>query len=223
MLRPPMRPTWTVICLECSHLLQQRFHSRPALPRGFFRRTGATPVRLQADGAVVSITFEGPELPFPIDHATSHGRPFIALAGWLFHRIFAMDVAEPVPGQKTVTVRIRCLATLTGVSRVPVEHQMWRWDRLQSASSFGARRGVARHLVLQHQNYALPAGFAGGIKQFGIDVFAVWNLIVKPPKVETAYAVCSKSLGKLDTAFQNFILLVKSEVGVELISFGTEL
>src|SRR6266404_7153143 len=120
MLPPPIRPTWTVICLERSRLLQQRFHSRPALPRGFLRRAGATPMCLQADSKLVSITLQGPKLSFPIDHAAPHGRPFITLAVWLLHGVFAMHVADSVFRQEIVTVRIRSLAALTRVSRVPV-------------------------------------------------------------------------------------------------------
>src|SRR5258708_23479632 len=78
-------------CLQCPDPFQQSFHSRPALPGGFFWRAGATPVRLQADGKLVSITLEGPELPFPIDHAAPHARPFITLAGAFLHSVFSSD------------------------------------------------------------------------------------------------------------------------------------
>src|SRR5260370_38602402 len=107
MLPPPIKPTWMVIRLERSRLLQQLFHARPTLPCGFFRRTGATPVRLQADGELVSITLEGSELSFPIDHPATHGRPFVALAICLLHRVLAVAVPDPIFGQEVVSLGIR--------------------------------------------------------------------------------------------------------------------
>src|SRR5258708_8605892 len=143
MLPPPIRPTWTVICLECSHLLQQVFHSPPALPSGFPRSARAAQMHLQANAEMVSITVEGAKLSLPIDHASSHGCPFVTLTGWFLRCILTMHVAEPVLGQEIVTVRIRRFAALTGVARVPVEHQVLRLHGLQRPSCFGAVSGIA--------------------------------------------------------------------------------
>src|SRR5258708_15637054 len=106
MLPPPIRPTWTVICLECSHLLQQLFHSRPALPSGFLRSARAAPMRLQANAEMVSITLEGAKLSLPIDHASSHGCPFVTLTRWLLPCILTMHVDQPLLGQEIVTSMI---------------------------------------------------------------------------------------------------------------------
>src|SRR5258708_31009567 len=77
--------------------------------------------------------------------------------------------------------------------------------------------------MCEDQGDALLAGIGCGIEQLGINVFAVGRLIVKPPEIKTAYAVGLERPGELDAALQNFILLIKGEVGVELIALGTEL
>src|SRR5258708_31399554 len=134
-----------------------------------------------------------------------------------------MHVADTILGQKIVAIRIRSLAAFTGIAGIPIEQQVRRLDRLQRPRSFGAGAGIARHLIFQHQRDALLAGFAGGIEQFGVNVFAIWRLIVKPPEIKTAYAVSLESPCQLDAALQNFILLIKGEAGVELIALGAVL
>src|SRR5215469_10005070 len=97
-------------------LFEKAFHSRPALPGGFFGSAGAAPVRFQADAHMVSIAQECPELPLPIDGTPAHGRPLITLAVRLFHRVFAVAVPQPVFRQQPITVWIGRLAALERIS-----------------------------------------------------------------------------------------------------------
>src|SRR5262249_38224768 len=46
---------------------------------------------------------------------------------------------------------------------------------------------------------------------------------IEPPKIKAAYAIGLECPSQLDAALQDFILLIKGKIGVELIALGAEL
>ena len=57
--------------------------------------------------------------------------------------------------------------------------------------------------------------------QLVVDGGAVGRLIVQPPEVEAADAIGLELLGQFDTVFQQLILLLEIEAGMELVALWT--
>src|SRR5260370_14652362 len=77
-LRPMFCPVMFLLPYSMRSLLrspQQLLQAGHAPARRFLGRSGAPPVRLEGERAVVAVPFERAELAHPIDHPRAHGRP----------------------------------------------------------------------------------------------------------------------------------------------------
>src|SRR5438034_9990835 len=84
--------------LQGIRLSQELLHTRPTLARRLFWRARAVPVSFKADGVVIAVAFQGPELPRPVNDSIFHRRPFITFCR--FDRVLAWGVADTILGQR---------------------------------------------------------------------------------------------------------------------------
>src|SRR5205809_6410531 len=120
------RPSWltsrqTEVCrtLECPRAPQQFFHSCHALPRRFFGRAGAAPVRLEAHNSAIAIFPERAVLSDVIDNPVAHLHPFV-FAVRRPRDVFAVHIAESFFREMRISVRISNLADTGRVARIPI-------------------------------------------------------------------------------------------------------
>src|SRR5438445_11878608 len=82
--------------LQGIRLSQELLHARPTLARRLFWSAPAVPVSFKADGVVIAVAFQGPELPRPVNDPISHRRPIITFCA--FDPVLAVAVAETLLG-----------------------------------------------------------------------------------------------------------------------------
>src|SRR2546430_15337549 len=122
---PGLTSRQTEVCrtLECPRAPQQFFHSCHALPRRFFGRAGAAPVRLEAHNSAIAIFPERAVLSDVIDNPVAHLHPFV-LAVRRARDIFAVHVAESFFREMRISVRISNLANIGRVAGIPIQFQV---------------------------------------------------------------------------------------------------
>src|ERR1700693_2996669 len=201
--------------LEGSGFLQKLFHSCPTSARRFLRRAPAVPVGFQTDPETITVTLERLELSHPVDDPGSHRRPVVILVAF-FHSVFAMTVADPALRQKIVAIRKRFFAASCSVSRIPVQHEKGRLDRIQNLGGLSSSGGIQAGIILQQQGDAFLTRFVGRLQELLIDRSAIWLLVIQSPEIEAAHAIGLEGLGQLDGMLQHFVLLIESEVGMEV-------
>ena len=172
---------------------------------------------------MIAVAFQRLKLPHPIDGAAAHSRPLIPLALRLLYRVLAMTVANALLWQEIISIRIRLLIMLRCVSRVPVEHKIRGRNGAENFGCLSSGRGVAGRFIFENQNHIFGGRLFSGTPQFFIDGRAIRRLIIKPPEIEEAHAIGIEGLCQLDAAFKNFILLLESKIGLELIALGAVL
>src|SRR5437764_8944879 len=121
------RPSWftsrqTEVCrtLECPRAPQQILHSGNALPRRFFGRAGAAPVRLEAHNSAIAVFFKRSVLSDVIDNPAAHLHPFL-LAVRRARDIFAVHVAESFFREMRIFVRIINVAYIGRVPGITIQ------------------------------------------------------------------------------------------------------
>src|SRR5438093_689036 len=108
------------------------------------------------------------------------------------------------------------------VARIPVEHQRLLTNHAEQPAGFGARRRVARQLVLERERDALPADLDRRLAHAIVDRFSVRRLIVEAPEIEDANVSRVESPGEVHGALDQLVLLLVGEVGAELRVLGAE-
>src|SRR6266571_3809105 len=195
----PHNPTRDSHWLQRSRFLKLLFHPRPTLSRGLLWRARASPVSLQTHREMIPVALRLP------------------------YRVLAMAVANAILWQEFISIRIRLFILLRCVSRIPVEHKIRGRDGTKNFGCFSPGRGVASRLIFENQNHIFLGRLFSGTPQFFIDGRAIRRLIIKPPEIEEAHAIGIEGLCQLDAAFKNFILLLESKIGLELIALGAVL
>src|SRR5437879_8120092 len=104
--------------LQGIRLSQELLHARPTLARRLFWRAPAVPVSFKADGVVIAVAFQGPELPRPVNDPISHRRPIITFCA--FDRVLAVAVADTIFGQKIVAIGKRKIGRASCRERVKI-------------------------------------------------------------------------------------------------------
>src|SRR3984885_7895804 len=204
--RPPVSENPASCCLSCCRasgrelqrfgFFEKLFHSFPASAGRLLRRSPAAPVGLQANREMITVTLEGVELSEPINDPGSHRRPIVIVVACLYS-IFALSVANPVLGQKVVAIRKGFFPAGSGVSRIPVQHEMGRLDRLQNPGSLRPGGGIEAGIIFQKQGDALLTRCVGRSQEFLVDRPAIRLLVIQAPEIEAAHAIGLEGLGQL--------------------------
>ena len=120
----------------------------------------------QANGEMITVTLECFKLPEPVDNPGSHRHPIVIVVAAFFHCVFAMAVADPFLRQKIVAIRKRLFAAGGGVSRIPVQHEIGRLDRVQNLCRLSSRGCIEAGVVFQQQRDSFLARFVGRLQEF---------------------------------------------------------
>src|SRR5580704_9007048 len=113
---------------------------------------------------MIAIALERFELAGPVDDASAHGGPVVAVA--LLDRILAMAMTDAVFGQKIVAVGIGNFTGCGSVAGIPVQHERRRLHGFENLGGLGAGGGVARGLVFQNEDDSFLLRLGGGVAQF---------------------------------------------------------
>src|ERR1035438_5673521 len=162
-----------------------------ALPRQFYQpapadhaglvlvASGALPVRLQAEPALVAISHQRVHLPAPPHHAFADGAPLRLVP---VHRaILGMHVLNPRNRQPAVAVGKSPLAGDHRAGRVPDHFQVGMIERRQHARRLLAGGDIARVLVFQADDHIVPRGLVGQRAQGFHDAVEAGFRLHRPP------------------------------------------
>ncbi len=151
---------------ETIRLAQTVLHASHADASGGFGSSRTPPVSFETDRVVIAVTLQRFELPNPIHTALPYRSPSV-LAVRFVNSTFAMAVPDAVLWQQIVTIRIGpFFSGREGVARVPVQHEMRRWNRSKHLGRFRSSGSVTAHFIFQDEEQVLFAqgfGRAGAI------------------------------------------------------------
>src|SRR5580700_998614 len=164
-----------------------------------------------------AITLESSQLTNPVDDAAAHWSPIIFVT-LLADDIFTVTMPNTLFGQRFIAGWIRRAAERGGVARIPVQHKVLVWSRLERGSRFFAGRCITRHLIFEQQHDVILGAALRRLPQLRVDRLAIWPRIIEAPIVETANSIGVERLRQRDAVLEQLVLCAGIEVGVELIA-----
>src|SRR5439155_3738975 len=160
------------------------------------------------------------ELSDPVHKAFAYGRPFVLVS--VLDNIFAMAVTDPILWQKIVTVRVGRFSERRRVTRIPVEHKRKRLHCSQHFCRLFARARVTGSFVFKYERNPLFARLLRSPTQLLVHFRPIRFRIIQSPEIKAAHPVGSKSLREFDALVEYLILLIESEVRIELVLLWAE-
>src|SRR6202163_5161493 len=148
--------------------------------RGRFGRTCATPVGFETQSIVEAVAPQRLKLSNPTHDASAYRSPIVFVVG-LAHHIFAVTVPNAVFGQQLITGWIWSASEGSGIPGIPVQHEVFVWNRLRPSSRLFSACGVAGHLVFEQEDEVIFGAAFRSLLQFGIDRRPVRLRIVQAP------------------------------------------